>query len=148
MKELTRERLALITARHAARSAERAAAEEGGFVDAFARLCDRLLLPLMQEFAAELRSAGHAPEIVRDPTAEPSRIELLLGLKTARGGRNAIGFAVFRRADGRLEVIAYQEVRPPHFDLARFAHPDDVRADVAEQLVLDAIEHLLACNAP
>ena len=156
MKDQSKYRLALIHQRFAPR---RAAAESTGesFAEAFVRVRDALLRPLMEEVAAELRGLGHAPSISIEPIEHEGRrcapaIALALGIAGVTGRRNEIVFAVIRwtvggKADDDPEVLAYQQKDRTPFDLFRYAHPDDITADAVEQLLVDATESLFAQNA-
>jgi hypothetical protein len=59
-----------------------------------------------------------------------------------------VGFCVVHRGSEPLEIQGYLVARPPPFDLDRYARPADLRPEIVEQVLLDAVEHLLACNAP
>jgi hypothetical protein len=148
VNEQNRLRIERLTARYADRLQSRAALDEDEFLQAFADLCDRVIRPPMEEIAAELRRAGHAPRIV--PTGDPKTpgIELELGLLRGSASRNSVGFAVIRWAHYPLQILAYLEVNPPRFDLTRFARPGEVRPEQVEQILVDAVEHVITCNAP
>jgi hypothetical protein len=148
VKEHNRLRLERLTARYARRLDTRADEDEAAFLRAFDDLCDRLLHPAMEECAAELRKAGHAPEIVREQGPERARIELHLGLRGGKAPRNVVGFSVLRWSGYPLQILAYLEVEPPPFDIERFARASDVGPERVEQLLVDAIEHVVLCNAP
>jgi hypothetical protein len=135
-------------ARYAARRREVVTTDGAAFLRAFEEARERVLRPILEEFAAELRRVGHEPRIAIDEAAEAPSIELVLGLRGADvpPGSNLVGFSVIRWT-GAPEVLAYLVVRPPPMDLERFASPEEIDANQAEQMVLDAIEHVLACNA-
>jgi hypothetical protein len=111
-------------------------------------MCARVVGPVLEECAASLRSAGHAARVVRDEGRAKPSIELLLGLRRAKASSNLVGFAVARWEGHPLQILAYLEVSPPKFDLERFASADEVKADRVEQMAVDAIEHIISCNAP
>jgi DNA-directed RNA polymerase subunit K/omega len=148
MKEQNRFRLERLTARYAKRVAEKAEASEGEFTRAFEEARDRVLAPIMEEFAKALREAGHDARVVLDSGPHAPSIELSLGLAGGKASRNVVGFAVIRWKGYPLQVLAYLEANPPPFDLVRYAHPSEVQAEAVEQLLIDAIEHLITCNAP
>jgi hypothetical protein len=148
VKEQNRLRLERLTARFAKRVADKAEAREEEFVRAFEEVRDRVLAPVMEEFAAKLREAGHDARVAPDSGPHAPSIELSLGLAGGKASRNVVGFAVIRWKGYPLQVLAYLEANPPPFDLVRFAHPSEIQADAAEQLLIDAIEHLITCNAP
>lgn len=148
MKEQNKLRLDRLTARYAKRIAEKGAVEEQEFTRAFEEVRSRVLVPLMEEFAAGLRSVGHDARVHLDQGPHKPSVELSLGLLGAKASRNVVGYAVIRWTGYPLQVLAYLEANPPPFDLVRLAHPSDVKAEEVEQLLIDAIEHLITCNAP
>jgi hypothetical protein len=148
MKEQNRLRLERLTARYADRLRAEGALSEAEFLRAFDELRGRLLRPHMEEIAAELRKAGHDARVVLDEGPEKPSIELALGLRGGTGTRNVVGFAVIRWGGYPLQILAYLEVNPPPFDLERFPRASAIGPDRVEQLLVDAVEHILACNAP
>lgn len=154
MKEQNRLRLERLTARHARRLAEERAAPEAEYLRAFDELRARTLGPAMEEVAAVLRQAGHDPRILLDEGDDRPSVELALGLPGRDGGhggpavRNRVGFAVIRWEGYPLQILAYLEPTHPRFDLERFALASEVSPDQVEQILVDAIEHLLALHAP
>ena len=148
MKEQNRLRIERLTARYAQRLEGSRPLEETDFLREFDDLRERLLRPQMEEFAVELRKAGHDPRILVDEGHEQPSIDLALGLRGARGTRNAVGFCVIRWAGYPLQILAYLEVNPPPFDIERFARAADLQPGRVEHILVEAIEHILACNAP
>ncbi|WP_437592520.1 hypothetical protein [Sorangium sp. So ce1000] len=148
MKEHNRLRIERLTARYARRIEAARAPAEADFLREFDDLRARLLRPSMEEFAAELRKAGHAPRIVLDEGHDTPSIELALGLREAKARRNVVGFCVIRWDGYPLQILAYLEVNPTPFDLERFARAADVGPERVEQLLVEAIEQILVCNAP
>lgn len=148
MNEQNRLRIERLAARYAERLQSRAMPGEEEFLRAFAELRERVLRPPLEELASALRRAGHAPRLVVSDDALTPGIELELGLVQATATRNAVGFSVIRWVSYPLQILAYLEVNPPRFDLSRFARPEDVRPDQVEQIVVDAAEHVITCNAP
>ncbi|WP_437930227.1 hypothetical protein WMF37_13670 [Sorangium sp. So ce291] len=148
MKEHNRLRIERLTARYARRIEATRAPAEADFLREFDALRERVLRPPMEELAAELRKAGHAPRIVIDEGHDTPSIELALGLREAKATRNVVGFCVIRWSGYPLQILAYLEVNPTPFDLERFASAADVGADRVEQLLVDAVEQIMVCNAP
>src|SRR6185369_16446300 len=97
---------------------------------------------------AELRKAGHDSRVVLDEGPARPSIELTLGLCRGKGSRNVVGFSVIRWSGHPLQILAYLEVNPPAFDLERYARAADILPERVEQLLVDAVEHILMCNAP
>lgn len=148
MNEQNRLRIERLTSRYAERLRSRALPGEEEFLRAFADLRERVLRPPLLEIAEQLRRAGHAPEVVTIDDPLLPGIELKLGLLHATASGNAVGFAVIRWPSYPPQVLAYLEVNPPRFDISRFARPDDLRPDQVEQILVDAVEHVITCNAP
>jgi hypothetical protein len=153
MKEHNRLRIERLTARYARRLEGTPPPTDADFIRDFEELRERLLRPQMEEFAAELRKAGHDPRILLDECHtdeghEQPSIELALGLRDGKASRNLVGFCVLRWAGYPLQILAYLEVNPPPFDIERFARAADVRPDRVEQILVEAIEHIIVCNAP
>jgi len=148
MKEQNRLRLERMSTRYEARQKEKAESDEERFVRAFGEARDRIIRPLMEEVAEELRRAGHSPEITIDEAAEKPSIELCLGLRAAskKRGSNVVGFYVIRW-ESFPEVLSYLVVKPPPMDLMRFASPEEISRDYVEQMLVDAVEHIFACNS-
>jgi hypothetical protein len=140
-----RNRLALITQRFAARDAARRGADRRAFEEAFLRVRDAVIRPVLEEVAEALRGAGHAPRVSDDEAEERPSVELHLGIR-GRCARNLVGYALIERR-GAPEVLAYLDVDRPCLDLMRYAHPSEITAERVEQLVVDAVEHIFACNA-
>ncbi len=148
MKEQNRLRLGRLTARYADRIEAKQTSDESSFLREFEEVRDRVLRPAMEEIATELRAAGHKPEILLDKGPETPSIELALGLHKGPGKRNVVGFCVIRWSNYPLQILAYLEVNPPKFDLERFANAAELNENHVEQMVVDAVEHIISCNAP
>lgn len=156
MREQTKQRLEMIHRRFAPQVAPEAPTGET-FEEAFARVREAVLRPVLEDVAAELRALGHAPEVSCEPVTHEGRvaehaIALRLGIRGAPSSRkNHVVFGVLRWAPGgkpapEPEVLAFHEKDTTPFDLFRWAHPDAITADAAEQLLVDSIEALFAQN--
>jgi hypothetical protein len=156
LKEQNKQRLELIHRRFAPQVA---LVEPTGetFEEAFVRVRDAVLRPVMDEVARELTALGHAPTISCDPVPHEGRvaehaIALGLGIRGAPPSRkNHVVFGVMRWAPGgkaapEPEVLAFHEKDTTPFDLFRYPHPDAITADAVEQLLVDSIESLFAQN--
>lgn len=148
MKDLNRLRIERLTARFDQRLRERDAPADADFLRAFDSLRDRVLRPQMEDVAAVLREAGHASRVALDEGPDRPSVELALGLEGGKGSRNVVGFSVIRWRGYPLQILAYLEVNPPPFDIERFARADEISDERVEQLLVDAVEHIFAVNAP
>ncbi|EYF00207.1 hypothetical protein [Chondromyces apiculatus] len=149
MREHNLNRLALIDARFGRATAVEGAEE--AFDEAFLRVREAVLRPVMEDVAGELRKLGHAPRIAvedLDHEGDPMRSCIVLHLgKRGRGEASGyVAFGVVR--DGPApEVLAWLMAPPTPFDLLRYAHPDRIDEGHVEQLLVDAIEQLFARSA-
>lgn len=143
MKEVNREKLARIDARFGRKPDQRPSAD---FEAAYLRLRETILRPLMQDIATELRRLGHEPRI--DEDAKPHEgerispcITLHLGLagRGEKAGYISVGIVVDKEP---AEVLAWLVAPPTPFDLGHYAHPEAITEGHAEQLLMDAVEHL------
>jgi hypothetical protein len=148
MKDHNRFRIERLTARYDQRLRDQQAASEGDFLRAFDEVRRRVLCPQMEEVATMLRQAGHASRVVLDEGPDRPSVELALGLVGGKGSRNVVGFSVIRWRGYPLQILAYLEINPPAFDLERFMRAEDIGDERVEQLLVDAVEHILAVNAP
>jgi hypothetical protein len=148
MQEHNRLRLERLTSRYNERTRIERAPDEADFLRAFDDARAQILRPQMEEIAAELRKAGHDSRVVLDEGPNVPSIELALGLSRGKGSRNVVGFSVIRWTGHPLQILAYLEVNPPAFDLERYARAADILPERVEQLLVDAVEHVLMCNAP
>jgi len=145
VKEHNRARLALIDARFCK---PRAPTDEIDFEAAFLRVCESIIRPAMEDVAEELEKLGHSPEVIVGPVDhEGSTIAPCIALHVGQRGREKTsGFVALGVAkDGPSKhVLAWLLAPPTPFDLDRHAHPDEIRADYMEQLLIDAVEHLFS----
>jgi hypothetical protein len=146
MKEHNRHRLALIDARFGRTNAERSDAE--AFDDAFLRVANDVIRPVMNEVIAELEKLGHSPRIEMGRLPHEGNwispaIALHIGMRGRGEHSGYVAFGVAREGSS-VDVLAWLVVPPRPFDLLRYAHPNEIVADHVEQLLVDATEHLFA----
>jgi hypothetical protein len=146
VREHSKHRLALITKRYAARQDEKRVGDRRAFDDAFRAARDAVIRPVLEEIAAELGRAGHAPRVACDAAHETPSIELVLGVAGAHGSEDRVVFSVIKRRESP-EILAYLVVHPPPMDIVRFASADELTPDQVEQLVVDAVEHIFAYHS-
>jgi hypothetical protein len=146
VKEHNRHRLALIDARFGRPKIDPASAE--AFEDAFLRVSQDVIRPVMQDVASELEKLGHSPRIELGKLMhEGDWIQPAIGLHLGiRGRGEQSGFVAFGilRWEAFPEVLAWLVVPPTPFDLRRYAHPREIQPDHVEQLLVDATEHVFA----
>lgn len=149
MNEQNKHRIARITERYAARKGPPQNPDRAAFDEAFRAAQTAVIEPIFDEIAAELRAAGHAPELLIDAERELPSVTLRLGIhgvSHADPNNDRIAFMVIARRPA-LEILAYLVVRPPPMDLLRFASANELSRDKVEQLVVDAVEHIFACRS-
>jgi hypothetical protein len=148
VNEQNRLRLARCAERYTRRARRLDDEDPAAFVRRFLELCDRLLRPQMEEVSAELRCSGFASSVhLREDGPEAPAIELSVGLPgCSPRDRNVVGFAVIHWPDEPMQILAYLEAAPPPFDIERFASPEEVGAERVEQLLVDAVEQILAVS--
>lgn len=153
MKEQTQLRLATITARHAKRLAESgtdasaAAARARAFFEGFERIRAEILRPAMTEIGAQLSAAGHGYRIEERVEGDRPLIELhLLILGARRGSKNLIRLFAWRDSEGRPEIIAEVEMVRTPMELTRYQEIEALTREVAEQMLVEAIEQVFASN--
>jgi hypothetical protein len=146
MKDHNRYRLALIDARFGRTNP--ASSEVEAFDDAFLRVCNDVIRPLMNDVASELEKLGHSPRIEAGKLSHEGQwifptLALYVGMRDRGDHSGYVAFGVIR-AGSVPEVLAWLVVPPRPFDLLRYAHPNEIQADHVEQLLVDATEHLFA----
>jgi hypothetical protein len=149
MHEHNRLRLERLAARYEARLRAGEETDEASFDRLFVEHAERVIRPVLEACAAPLRAAGHEARVVRDEAHHKPSIELALGLRGAAAGKkNRVGFCVLRWEGWPVQLLAYLVVEEPPFDLERFAKAEELTAERLEQMVVDAIEHVIMANAP
>jgi hypothetical protein len=154
MDEQNRLRLARIADRHAKRSAEgprvrsdptresRPSAEEE-FRAAFVQAREDLLRPAMSAVAEELALAGYKSRITPGGTQARPAIDLHVELPDARS-KDVVRFFPFLDPERGWQIVAELELKGKPFELSRFARFDELRRDVLEHVIIDAIEQMFS----
>jgi hypothetical protein len=121
---------------------EREAERRAAFLKDFRRVLGEVLRPTLEAMSAELRRAGHDDEV--RVSEDPPRLEWRLAVRGRTGSDDRI--QIFTRQDpGRaLEVIAELCLKRSPVEIGRYAWPGDITAEVAEQLLVTAVEQLFA----
>jgi hypothetical protein len=153
MREQTRIRMEIITARYAKRlpqpgsQAELEAARRANFLRDFERNRAEVLCPAMEALGAELARAGHGYRVELDDTGERLCVDFHL-LITAAPSKERKVIRLFTGVDreGRSEVIAEVEMERNLMELTRFHQIEEMTPEVVEQMLVDAIEQVFACN--
>jgi len=113
----------------------------------FERVRRDVLVPLLHEIGVELSKAGHDYAVTLDADRPAPSVAFRVVLNGAKpGNKNSIGFFVQHQGlDGKSEVIPYLELKNV-FDLGRFQDLSEMNADTLEQMLVDGLEHMMACN--
>lgn len=154
MKEQTKVRLDIITARHARRLSEAgdeaqvAAARALAFARDYERALTEVVSPAMEQVGAELARAGHGYRIELGAPGGRRTVELHVLITGARReSTSVIRMFLAAAPERRPEVIAEVEVMSHPMELTRYREIGLMTPDVIEQLLVDAVEHLFACNS-
>ncbi|MGK3997661.1 hypothetical protein [Sorangium sp. So ce1024] len=149
----TRIRLAIIQNKYGKRLAQRAGgADQPGrrerFNDDFRRILVDIVAPAFKAIGDELAASGHAYRIEHDAGEQIPSVELHVLLRGVPADANNL-IRLFSRADaeGDGEVIAEVNVDQTLTELTRFRVLSRITQEVTEQMCVDAIEHIFACNA-
>jgi len=153
MKEQTKIRMEMITSRFAKRlteagnAGELVAARKAEFMRGFERVRAEVLRPAMEAIGAELIRAGHGYRIALGDAPEQISIELHLIITGApRASAKVIRLFSLKGTEGRPEVVAEVEMERNPMELTRFLEIDEITTEVVEQMLVDAIEQVFACN--
>ncbi|WP_437780876.1 hypothetical protein [Sorangium sp. So ce1097] len=149
----TRIRLAIIQNKYGKRLAQRAGgADQPGrrerFNDDFRRILADVLVPAFKAIGDELAASGHAYRIEHDAGEQTPSLEFHILLRGVPADASNL-IRLFSRADaeGDGEVIAEVNVGQTLTELTRFRVLSRITQEVTEQMCVDAIEHIFACNA-
>lgn len=153
INENTRIRLAIIQRKYGNRLSQSASGGDQPdrrrrFNDDFRRILADIIVPAFEAIGEELASSGHGYRIEHDVGEQTPSVELHLLLRGVPEGANNL-IRLFSRADaeGDGEVIAEVNVRHTLTELTRFRVLSRISQEVVEQMCVDAIEHVFACNA-
>ena len=153
MNEQTKIRLSIITSRHAKRLAEAGidaaalASRELAFRQGFERARAEVLRPAMIEIGGQLERAGHGYRVAEEAEGARPFLELhLVIIGARRGSKNLIRFFFSKDGERGPEIIAEVEMVRSPMELTRFQEIEALTPEVAEQLLLDAIEQIFASN--
>lgn len=155
VKDQTRIRLQIIEARYGgARSGREPSAEELAadrarqFCDGFRRVREGVLIPILEDIGSALVASGHGHRVDVDVGEKRPSLEWHLLLKNARAGATNV-IRMFPRLGQDLgwEIIAEVQLVRTAIELTRFQKIDEITPEVAEQMIVDAVEQVFACNA-
>jgi hypothetical protein len=153
MKEQTKIRMDIITSRYARRVTEAGsvgelvAARHAEFLRGFGRVRAEVLRPAMEAIGGELTRAGHGYRVEDDDAVERLCVGFHLVITAApSSARKVIRLFTGVDKEGRSEVVAEVEMEGNLMELTRFHQVEEITPDVVEQMFVDAIEHVFACN--
>lgn len=153
INEHTRIRLAIIQRKYGNRLAKSASGADqpdrrARFNADFRRILADVVVPALEGIGEELASSGHAYRIEHDAGEQIPSVELHVLLRGVPEDANNL-IRLFSHADfeGDGEVIAEVNVRQTLTELTRFRALSRITQEVVEQMCVDAIEHIFACNA-
>lgn len=146
MNERTKVRLDIIASRFGRRRDPSPDATQA-WLDAYEALRRGVLRTAMSEIGEALSRDGHPAEVVLDVEPELRSIDLVIvpwgdGLEARR-----VRFFARQDAPRGPQIVAHVWLSQSPAEMMRFEHPREVTADVAEQILVDAIEQLFASAA-
>ncbi|MGK4001625.1 hypothetical protein WMF31_03295 [Sorangium sp. So ce1036] len=114
----------------------------------FRRILADIIVPTFEAIGDELAASGHAYRLEHDVGEQTPSLEFHILLRGVPVDASNL-IRLFSRADaeGDGEVIAEVNVGQTLTELTRFRALSRITQDVAEQMCVDAIEHIFACNA-
>jgi hypothetical protein len=143
IKEQTKERLARMAERYRAHVETLRGPEPAQAEAAHLAAYKDVVRPVVMAFAAELEKAGH--EASFDLEARPPG--LVFRILIDGRDEQVIRFS-WRPRDGRTEESVAMLERAHHpFELGRFDTPADIKHDVVEHLLVEALEQIFALAA-
>jgi hypothetical protein len=153
MKEQTKIRLGMITGRYARRLGasgtveDVAAARHAEFLRGFERIRADVLLPAMEAIGTELARAGHGYRVEIEDAGERLCVDFHLEVTAAPSSAPKV-IRLFTGVDrgGRSQVVAEVEREGGEMELTRFYRIEEITPEVVEQMLVDAVEHVFACD--
>ncbi|WP_438022591.1 hypothetical protein [Sorangium sp. So ce233] len=114
----------------------------------FRRILADIIAPTLEAIGNELAASGHSYRLEQDVGEQTPSLEFHILLRGVPEDANNL-IRLFSRADaeGDGEVIAEVNVGQTLTELTRFRVLSRITQEVAEQMCVDAIEHVFACNA-
>jgi hypothetical protein len=146
MNEQNRMRLQRITTRHANRVAQNRSEAEGdaAFLAGFARVRAEVLQPVMEDVGAQLRAAGYDFQIGLGGDERSPAIDFHLVIPGRGDSKDTIRFFAKKYPGRGWQVIGEIELKRSPVEITRFEAAEQITPDIAEQLVVDAVEQVFA----
>jgi hypothetical protein len=143
------DRIAARLAKHAAQAPSdplpaRETQTDAAFLAAFSQVRDAVLRPLMGEVGLQLKEAGYSFRISAGNEEGSPSVDLHIMLPERSASKDTIRFLARKDAVRGWQVIAELELKRSPFELTRFEKTEEITHDVAEQLVVDAVEQMFA----
>ena len=153
MNDQNRLRIERIAAQHASRATPKPTAPEApegederaaAFLAAFARVRDEVLRPAMAEVGLQLKKVGYAFRISPGGDERSPSIDFHVILADRGASKDTVRFSARKDAVQGWLVIGELELTGSPVELTRFETTKEITHDVAEQLVVDAVEQMFA----
>jgi hypothetical protein len=103
-----------------------------------------VLRPVIDDIGAELRQAGHDCRIEERVEDGVPRFDLYVVIQGRRGSKDLIQFLVWTHPEHGYQLVVELVLRSAPFELRRFHKPSELTADIAEQMIVEAIEQFFA----
>lgn len=146
MNEQTRIRLGIIAARFGKRSDAPVDSAQAWLAE-YEALRAGVLRTAMTEIGEVLAADGHRCQVVLDIDPEARSIDLVVAPWGAPEKERRVRFFARRDPHRGWQVVAHIWLLQSPSELTRFERPGEVTAEVAEQILVDAIEQLFASAA-
>jgi hypothetical protein len=154
MKDQNRLRLSRIAERHAGRTPQKPSEPEPpreeeddlapAFLAAFARARDAVLRPAMAEVGLELKEVGYSFRIKPGGDERSPSVDLHVIIPDRGDSKDTVRFVARKDAARGWQVVGELELKGNPVELTRFETTEEISGDVIEQLVVDAVEQMLA----
>lgn len=145
------DRMAARLAKHGAEAGHEPAIErdpetdpETAYLAAFTQVRDDVLRPVMGEVGEQLERAGYSFRISPGGEEGSPSVDFHIVLPERAGSKDTIRFFARKDPARGWQVIAELELKGSPFELTRFENTDEITHDVAEQLIVDAVEQMFA----
>lgn len=146
MNEQTSIRLGIITSRFGKASGPPVDSVQA-WLAAYEDLRSGVLRTAMTEIGDILSSAGHGCAVVIDAEPSACSIDLVVTPWGAADKQRRVRFFTHRDPHRGQQIVAHVWLQKTPAEMTRFERPEEVTPEVAEQVLVDALEQIFASAA-